>query len=266
MAEIHSMKEELVALKTLQDLDTEIDNLHILRGELPLEIEDLSDEVAGLKTRIDNNAEEMKANKEQVASFETKKEEANSLIEKYKTQIDNVKNSREFSSLSKEIEFQTLEIELCDKKIKEINLVLKGQRAKQRETKALLTEVKETLAVKKEELNQIIEETQEQECKINEQKEAIRSDLKERLVIAYDRIRKSAKNGLAVVNISRDACGGCFNHVTPQRLLDINQHSKIIACEYCGRILVNKLSDEEEAVVEEAPKKKRRPKKTRKEE
>jgi predicted nucleic acid-binding Zn-ribbon protein len=262
MAEIQSIKDELIALKTLQDIDTEIDNLYILRGELPLEIEDLSDEVAGLKTRIDNNAEEMKENKSKVVEFETKMTEANALVDKYQKQIDNVKNSREFSSLSKEIEFQKLEIELCEKKVKDTNTILKAQRAKQRETKNLLTEIKENLTIKKKELDQIIAETQEQEEMLNNKKVELKGILKDRLVSAYERIRKNSKNGFAVVNIKRDACGGCFNHVTPQRLLDINQHSKIIACEYCGRILVNKLTDEPE-VVEEAPKKKRRPKKLR---
>lgn len=262
MAEIHSIKDELIALKELQDIDTDIDNLYVLRGELPLEIEDLSDEVAGLKTRIDNTAEEMKDNKSKVVEFESKRDEASALIEKYEKQIDSVKNSREFSSLQKEIDFQKLEIEFCDKKIKDVNAVLKVQRAKQRETKALLAEIKENLSVKKKELDQIIEETKEQEEKFTARKMEIKANLKDRLVVAYERIRKSSKNGLAVVNIKREACGGCFNHVTPQRLLDINQHMKIIACEYCGRILVNKLTDEEE-VVEEAPVKKRRPKRVK---
>jgi len=234
-----TVEEKLNALYRLQIVDSEIDKIKTLRGELPLEVQDLEDEVEGLETRIGKLNEELS---EQETAVKTKQNEiidAENLIKKYEQQQNNVRNNREYDSLSKEIEYQTLEIELCNKKIKEFT-VLKDEKVQViDESKKNLDELKGDLENKTSELDSIIEDTRKEEEELDKESQKIDQAIEERLVTAYRRIRQNARNGLAVVPIQRDACGGCFNQIPPQRQLDIKSRKKIIVCEYCGRILVD---------------------------
>lgn len=234
-----TVEEKLNALYRLQIVDSEIDKIKTLRGELPLEVQDLEDEVEGLETRIGKLNEELS---EQETAVKTKQNEiidAENLIKKYEQQQNNVRNNREYDSLSKEIEYQTLEIELCNKKIKEFT-ILKDEKVQViDESKKNLDELKGDLENKTSELDSIIEDTRKEEEELDKESQKIGQAIEERLVTAYRRIRQNARNGLAVVPIQRDACGGCFNQIPPQRQLDIKSRKKIIVCEYCGRILVD---------------------------
>jgi uncharacterized protein len=233
------VEDKLRLLFEMQSVDSEIDKIKILRGELPLEVQDLEDELAGLQTRISNFDEEI-SNLEQ--SIQKKKNDivdAQGLIKKYQDQQMNVRNNREFDSLSKEIEFQTLEIELCEKRIKEFTFQLKERKEQLEESKVLLDERKGDLETKKEELNTIVSENKKEEEELLSRSSEFQNKIETRLYSAYKRIRKNARNGLAVVPVERDACGGCFNKIPPQRQLDIKSRKKIIVCEYCGRILVD---------------------------
>jgi predicted nucleic acid-binding Zn-ribbon protein len=234
-----SIEEKLRSLYSLQLVDTEIDKIKILRGELPLEVQDLEDEVAGLETRIGNLKEEVAGFEQAVARKNVEIGESQALIKKYEEQQNNVRNNREFDSLSKEIEFQTLEIELSNKKIKEFIQQIDEKKLLIEESEKTLGERSGDLDNKKKELDEIIEDTRKEEEALVAKSEAIESKIEERLITAYKRIRMNARNGLAVVTINRDACGGCFNQIPPQRQLDIKSRKKIIVCEYCGRILVD---------------------------
>jgi len=231
----------------IQRVDSEIDKIRILRGELPLEVQDLEDELAGLETRITNFDEEVKELEAAVSKKNIEIADAQGLIKKYKTQQDNVRNNREYDSLSKEIEFQTLEIQLCEKRIKEFTARLSDKKSLIEDSKSGFDDRKGDLDAKKKELDDIIAETQKEEEGLVAQSEEISSRIEERLLSAYRRIRKNARNGLAVVSVERDACGGCFNRIPPQRQLDIRSRKKIIVCEYCGRVLVDPdiMNDEE---------------------
>lgn len=234
-----SVEDKLKALYNLQTADTKIDKIKILRGELPLEVQDLEDEIAGLETRANNYKEEV-ANVEQ--SVVTKKNEikdSEALIKKYEEQQMNVRNNREFDSLSKEIEFQTLEIELCEKRIREFTAQVTDKNEIIKKANTVLEERQDDLDTKKTELDEIIADTQKEEAVLLKRSEKIETLIEPRLLTAYKRIRKNARNGLAVVTIQRAACGGCFNKIPPQRQLDIKSRKKIIVCEYCGRILVD---------------------------
>jgi predicted nucleic acid-binding Zn-ribbon protein len=235
-----SIEEKLKALYELQRVDSEIDKIKILRGELPLEVQDLEDEIAGLDTRLQNLEEEVK---NLDVAISTKKNEivnSNSLIKKYKEQQDNVRNNREFDSLSKEIEFQTLEIELCEKRIREFTAQIKSKKEIIESSSTTLKERNNDLKNKKKELEEIIADTQKEEDTLSKKSKDIEKVIEARLMNAYKRIRSNARNGLAVVSVERDACGGCFNKIPPQRQMEIKAHKKIIVCEYCGRILVDK--------------------------
>jgi len=234
-----SVEEKLRALFALQKVASEIDKLRTLRGELPLEVQDLEDEVAGLETRISNLNGEIKELNDGVLTMKNKIKDAGLLIKKYEAQQSNVRNNREYESLSKEIEFQNLEIELCEKRIKENNSEMKAKSLVVETSKEVLANRKSDLKVKKSELNEIISETQVEEKRLIEKGKAIEARIEDRLLSAFKRIRKNARNGLAVVTVARDACGGCFNKIPPQRQLDIQLRKKIIVCEYCGRILVD---------------------------
>lgn len=233
------VEDKLRLLFEMQSVDTEIDKIKILRGELPLEVQDLEDELAGLQTRLSNFEEEIISLEQSVLNKKNEIIEANALIKKYQEQQMNVRNNREFDSLSKEIEFQTLEIELCEKRIKEFTFQLKERKEQLEDSKVLLEERKGDLEVKKDELNNIVSENQKEEEELHARSSEFQSKIEQRLYSAYKRIRKNARNGLAVVWVERDACGGCFNKIPPQRQLDIKSRKKIIVCEYCGRILVD---------------------------
>ena len=234
-----TMDEKLRTLYQIQLKDTAIDKIHLQRGELPLEVQDMEDEVEGLKTRIANAEEDIAEIEKKQAELRHSIQEAGLLIEKYTKQQDNVKNNREYESLGKEIEYQALEQQVCEKRIGECERALAEKRATIDETKERLAIFEANLDEKKKELETIIEETAAQEEKLQAEKEELSKKLDERMLVAYNRVRGAAKNHLAVVTIEREACGGCFNQIPPQRKLDIVQGKKIIVCEYCGRILVN---------------------------
>jgi predicted nucleic acid-binding Zn-ribbon protein len=239
------IEEKLKLLYDLQFVASEMDKLKILRGELPLEVQDLEDEIAGLKTRINNNQDEIKNLETAVANRKTAIVESKNLIAKYTEQQNNVRNNREFDSLSKEIEFQNLEIELSEKRIKEHSTELAKKTESIDLAKAQLKEREDDLDRKQKELEEITNETKIETEKLTENSAKIEALIEERLLVAFKRIRKNARNGLAVVTVERDACGGCFNKIPPQRQLDIASHKKVIVCEYCGRILVDKEIDPE---------------------
>mgnify|MGYP001056376766 FL=1 len=234
-----TVEEKLQALYRLQVVDSDIDKIKTLRGELPLEVQDLEDEVEGLETRIGKLDDEFKEMEAAIKQKQNEIVEAESLIKKYEEQQNNVRNNREYDSLSKEIEFQTLEIELCNKKIKEFTALKDEKALVIEESRKNLDELKADLENKKSELDSIIADTRKEEESLVEESEKISESIEERLSSAYRRIRQNARNGLAVVPVQRDACGGCFNQIPPQRQLDIKSRKKIIVCEYCGRILVD---------------------------
>ncbi len=234
-----TVEDKLKALYDLQQVVSEIDKIRTLRGELPLEVQDLEDEIEGLETRLTNLNNETKKMSDGVLSKKNEIKEAGLLIKKYEAQQSNVRNNREYDSLSKEIEFQKLEIELCEKHIKEFNSELGGKKGLVETSKTLFEERKSDLESKKSELDEIVNETKVEEEKLIKKSETIKKKVEERLLTAFERIRKNAHNGLAVVSVNRNACGGCFNKIPPQRQLDIRSRKKVIVCEYCGRILVD---------------------------
>jgi len=234
-----TVEEKLHALYDLQKVVSQIDEIKILRGELPLEVQDLEDEIIGLNTRLENFETEIADIVATIASKKIEIEESRIKIAKYKEQQDNVRNNREYDNLSKEIEFQTLEIELCEKRIREFTAAHETKQAEQKITSDQLNERKLDLEQKKGELNEIVSETKQEEEKLREHAKEIELLIEARLLTAFKRIRKNARNGLAVVYVQRDACGGCFNKIPAQRQMDIRLRKKIIVCEYCGRILVD---------------------------
>ncbi len=251
----YTVEEKLKTLYDLQTILSEIDRIKTLRGELPLEVQDIEDEIAGLETRIKNFHTEIEDLKAAVSAKKVEIQNAQTLIEKYTKQQDNVRNNREFDFLSKEIEYQTLEIQLCEKRINEF---IAAQEAKSNEVAAseeILQDRQHILNEKKSELDEIVSETKQDEEKLREKAKKLENKVEPRLLSAFKRIRKNARNGLAVVYIQRDSCGGCFNRIPPQRQLDIKMRKKIIVCEYCGRIMIDpELAGVQiEHKVEEAP-------------
>lgn len=234
-----TIEEKLRALYSLQVVDSEIDKIRTLRGELPLEVQDLEDEVEGLETRIGNLKNEVAELEKSIVGKNNEITSSQALIKKYEEQQNNVRNNREYDSLSKEIEFQTLEIELCNKKIREFTVQVEEKKEVMEEAEKALEERKHDMDGKKAELEDITRDTQKEEEQLAEKSDELQTRIEERLLTAYKRIRSNARNGLAVVSIQRDACGGCFNQIPPQRQLDIKSRKKIIVCEYCGRILVD---------------------------
>ena len=250
-----SVEEKLKALYQLQTMLSEIDKIKTLRGELPLEVQDLEDEVTGLSTRIEKIKTEIDELKSNIASKKIEIETAKASVEKYKAQQDNVRNNREYDVLTKEIEFQSLEIELCEKRIKEYTASIKAKEEEIEKSNTALEERKKDLEVKKNELEEIISETKQEEEKLREKAKNLETTIEPRLLQAFKRIRKNSRNGLGIVYVQRDACGGCFNKIPPQRQLDIRSRKKVIVCEYCGRIMIDpELAGVQiEHKVEEAP-------------
>ncbi len=242
--EITPLEKKIIALYTLQQIESQIDRIRIVRGELPLEVQDLEDEIVGLETRVANFSSEIEKFEELIAEKKAAIKDSNALIKKYKEQKMNVRNNREYDSLTKEMEFQGLEIQLCEKRIKEFAVELDAKKKAIENSNHELTERKANVDQKKGELNDIVAETEKEENMLIEKSIENKKYIEERLLTAYKRIRDNARNGLAVVAIERDACGGCFNKIPPQRQLDIRMHKKIIVCEYCGRILIDKEIDE----------------------
>lgn len=239
-----SIEDRLIALYSLQKIDSQIDRIRIVHGELPLEVEDLEDEIAGLETRLNRYREDITLIENSIKEKRDAIKQSEILIKRYEDQQMNVRNNREFDSLSKEIEFQGLEIQLYEKKIRENNAELEIKKVAVSEAEQVLTDRTEDLTVKRKELTDIVSETAKEEELLIRLSEEFSESIEERLLTAYRRIRKNAQNGLAVVKVERDACGGCFNKIPPQRQLDIRMHKKVIVCEYCGRILVDNEIDE----------------------
>lgn len=236
-----TVEEKLIALYKLQSIDTEIDKIKILRGELPLEVQDLEDEIAGLQTRVANINEEIASFDASIKEKESMMQDSKELIKKYEEQLKNIRNNREFDSLNKEIEFQNLEIELAEKRIKEAKSSIVGKMDVISNAKMRLDDRTNDLKAKNDELAGIISETQKDEERLSKESVSAEKVIDERLLNAYKRLRGSVRNGLAVVPVLRDACGGCFNTVPPQRQMDIAARKKVIVCEHCGRVLVDKV-------------------------
>lgn len=234
-----AVEKRLVALYTLQCVDTEIDKLKIIRGELPQAIQDLEDEIEGLQTRIENLTAASKETEKGMAARKHEMAEHEEAIATYKKQQENVRNSREYESLNKEIEYKELEIQLCERKNREGNAKLKELQQHIEAANELLDQRKKELEEKKGELDDIIKDTQKDEERLLKKSAEQEQFIEDRYLAAYKRIRKAARNGLAVVPVEREACGGCFSKVPPQRQTEIKMHKKVIVCEHCGRILVD---------------------------
>ena len=246
-----SIEEKLKSIYTVQLIDSKIDRIRTVRGELPLEVQDLEDVVAGLETRLANYTEEVNELERLISDKKNEIKEHQSNIKKYESQQNKVRNNREYDAISKEIEFQNLEIQLCEKRIKEFKATIASKTEFLDTAESELEEKRKDLKVKKEELDEIVSETEKEEKELLKRSENQLKDIELRLQKAYVRIRSNSNNGLAVVPVERDACGGCFNKIPPQRQLDIRMHKKIIVCEHCGRILVagDILSDEEQMKI-----------------
>lgn len=233
------VEQKLISLYALQQVDSAIDRIRTLRGELPLEVQDLEDDVAGFTARIEKMTADIAEIQQNVSDRKASITDLKAQIKKYEKQQKDVKNNREYDALSKEIEYQGLEIQLHEKRIKEANAMLERRNADLERVQAAKEEREKDLEMKKSELDEIISETEREEQDLMKQSEAHKKNVDARWLHTYTRIRNNARNGLAVVPIERDACGGCFSKIPPQRQIDIKMHKKIIACEYCGRILVD---------------------------
>lgn len=262
-----SVEEKLKALYQLQTTLSGIDEKRALRGELPLEVQDLEDEIAGLTTRVEKIKTDIDDFKKAIAQKKADITSAESSVERYKKQLDEVKNNREYDTLTKEIEFQSLEIQLCNKKIKEALIKVEEKNADLAEAEELIKDRTAALKEKKEELDDIMQETRDEEEKLKNKASELEVTIEPRLLSSFKRIRKNSRNGLGIVYVQRDACGGCFNKIPPQRQLDIKMHKKVIVCEYCGRIMIDpELAGVkvEKNATEEKPKRKRSVRKTAK--
>ena len=234
-----SVEQKLQALYELQTTLTAIDEKRALRGELPLEVQDLEDEIAGLDTRIEKIDTEIKEFQSAITMKKGEVQEAQANLGRYNNQLNEVRNNREYDSLSKQIDYERLEVELCNKKIKEATDQVAYRTNDLEIAKTEREERQKDLDDKKSELEDILAETREEETMLKERAKDLEVKIEPRLLSSFKRIRKSARNGLGIVYVQRDACGGCFNKIPPQRQLDIKMHKKIIVCEYCGRILID---------------------------
>ncbi len=234
-----TVEERLKALYSLQTLLSKVDKIKTLRGELPLEVQDLEDEVARLETRIQNFKNDIDSYGEGINMQKRVMAEAEALIQKYTEQQNNVQNNKEYDFLSKEIEFQHLNIELANKRVNELNRQIEAKNNEVANADEHLADVNHILAEKKGELEQIVSETKQEEEALRDKAKKLENKIEDRLLTAFKRIRKNARNGLAVVYVQRNACGGCFNRIPAQRQAEIKMRKKIIVCEYCGRIMID---------------------------
>jgi len=239
MAVDATIAEKLKMLWNLQQIDSQLDEIQILKGELPMEVSDLEDEVAGLDTRIKKLKANLKESEQEVAKMQSLAKEADANIKRYQKQLDEVKNNREYEALSKEIELANLDIQLSEKKTREAKAMLDSKRESLTIAEAKFDVKQKELEAKKVELQGIIEKTEQEENRLRAISTQARTGIEQRLLNAYDKTRRTYRNGLAVVTVERYSCGGCFNNVPPQIQLEIGMHKKIIACEHCGRILVD---------------------------
>ena len=234
-----SVEEKLKTLYQLQTALSAIDEKRTLRGELPQEVDDLEDEIEGLNTRVARIQNDIDEFRRAITQKNGEIADAQASVARYKSQLDDVRNNREYDTMSKEIEFQSLEIELCNKKIREAQAKIDEKAQELESNKAIIEERQGDLDVKKSELDEIMAETRAEEEKLKEKVKDLEVKIEPRLLTSFKRIRKNARNGLGIVYVQRDACGGCFNKIPPQRQLDIKMHKKIIVCEYCGRIMID---------------------------
>ena len=234
-----TVEERLKTLYQLQAILSEVDRIKTIRGELPLEVQDLEDEIAGLQTRIQNYKNDIDKLDDDVKKQKRDIDEAKAHIDKYTEQQNNVRNNREFDFLTKEIEYEHLNIELAEKRINEFTKQIEQRNADVATAEENLADRNHILEDKKGELNEIVSETKQDEEKLREQAKKLEGKIEPRLLTAFKRIRKNARNGLGIVYIQRNACGGCFNRIPPQRQMEIKMHKKVIVCEYCGRILID---------------------------
>jgi hypothetical protein len=234
-----SVEEKLKTLYQLQTALSAIDEKRTLRGELPQEVDDLEDEIEGLRTRVQRIQADIDEFQQAVVQKKGEIADAEASVARYKSQLDEVKNNREYDTLSKEIEFQSLEIELCNKKIREAQSRIAEKTEELKANHTLIEERMGDLELKKSELDEIMDETRAEEEKLKEKVRDYEAKIEARLLASFKRIRRNARNGLGIVYVQRDACGGCFNKIPPQRQLDIKMHKKIIVCEYCGRIMID---------------------------
>ena len=255
-----TVEERLKTLFQLQTTLSAIDEKRALRGELPLEVQDLEDEIAGLATRIEKIKAEIVDFQTAITRKRGEIQQAQATVERYQNQLQEVKNNREYDTLTKEVEYQTLEIELCDKKIREAMIKVEERKRDLETTGETMADREAALEEKKGELDEIMQETKEEEDKLKAKAKDLETKIEPRLLGSFKRIRKNARNGLGIVYVQRDACGGCFNKIPPQRQLDIKMHKKIVVCEYCGRIMIDpELAGVkiENKAAEEKPKRKR---------
>ena len=243
-----SVEDKLKALHQLQVIDTQVDKIRIIRGELPLEIEDLEGSIEGLNIRLDEFNSELDVIKESIVANKNSVALATDAIKKYEKQLKNIKNNREFTSLTKEVEYQNLEIQLAEKKKVQHDATILHKKEMINACQEEITEREEELEIKKNELNEIIAETEKEEKNLMANSLKAEKVIETRLLNAYKRIRSKVANGLAVVSVERDACGGCFSQIPPQRQLDIQMHKKVIICEHCGRVMVDANIFEEQEV------------------
>ena len=233
------IEDKLKALYHLQKISTAIDKIRFLRGELPKEVKDIEDEIAGLETRIDKYSLDIETLGAKIAAQKNGIGEAHGIIAKKEEDQKNIRNNREFEAIQKEIEYQTLEVELCEKKIKEYTADEKSRSEEMQASKAAVEERTKDLEIKKNELDEIVAETRQEEERLRDEVKVLEAKIEPRLLQAFKKIRKNSRNGLGIVDVQRDACGGCFNKIPPQRQLDIRMRKKIIVCEYCGRIMID---------------------------
>ncbi len=250
MAVEASVAEKLKALWNLQQIDSQLDEIQILKGELPMEVSDLEDEIAGLDTRIKKLKAVLKENEQEISKMQATAKDADANIKKYQKQLDEVRNDREFKALQSEIDLAKLDIQLSEKKVREAKASLDTKKDGLAVAEAKLEAKQKELDAKKVELQGIIEKTEQEENRLRAQSEKARKGIEERLLKAYDKTRRTYRNGLSVVTVERNSCGGCFNNVPPQIQLEIGLHKKIIACEHCGRILADHSIAYPETVVE----------------
>jgi uncharacterized protein len=239
MAVESTVAEKLKQLYDLQTIDSKIDEIEVLKGELPIEVSDLEDEIAGLSTRVSRLESQVHEMEREASQFQAQIKEAETLMVRYNAQLDNVKNNREYEALMKELEMQRLDIKLFERKIQTIGKDLENKQETLKATQGRMDAKNEELKTKRVELEQIIQKTEKEEEKLRKQSEKARKHIEDRLIRAYDKIRETYRNGLAVVTVSRNSCGGCFNMIPPQMQLEIAMRKKIMACEHCGRILID---------------------------
>ncbi len=237
--EVLSVEQRLKSLYELQTILTEIDRIKTIRGELPLEVKDLEDNIEGLRTRIQNYRQEIEEFNKRIVAEKEKINDSQNKIARYKQQLDDVRNNKEYDLLSKEIEFQTLEIQLSEKRLNEYARAIDGRNNDIVNTENRLADSEHILADKKSELDEIVSETRQDEERLRIQAKGIEPRIDERTLKAFKRIRDNARNGLGIVYIQRDACGGCFNRIPPQKQMEIKMRKKVIVCEYCGRIMID---------------------------